>query len=71
MNGHDAIKLFGYDAIKLRVAHGPWNVNLVDFQQYLLLQFSLRPQITVPMKAFQIRTESYYGASCRNIIAHR
>ena len=36
MDGYEAMKLFGYEAIKLLVAHGPWSVNLVDFamEQY-------------------------------------
>ena len=52
VDGYEAIRLFGYEAIRLSVAHGPWSVNLVDFQQHLL--FSLRPHITVPILAFQI-----------------
>ena len=32
----EAIRLFGYEAIKLILAHGPWSVNLADFQQHLL-----------------------------------
>ena len=51
MDGYEAIRLFGYEAIRLSVAHGPWSVNLVDFQQHLL--FSLGPHITVPILAFQ------------------
>ena len=42
---------FGYEALKLRVAHVPWIVNLVDFQRHLL--FSLRPHITFAILAFQ------------------
>ena len=34
------------------MAHGPWSVNLVNFQQHLL--FSLDPDITVPILTFQI-----------------
>ena len=45
-----AMKLFGYEAIRL-VARGPWSVNLVDFHQHLL--FSFRPHITVSILAFQ------------------
>ena len=41
----------GYLAI---VAHGPWRVNLVDFQQDLL--FSHGPHIIVPILAFQTTT---------------
>ena len=44
MDGYEAIKLFGYDAIKLSVAHGPWTMSLVDFRKYFL--FSPRPHIT-------------------------
>ena len=51
VDGYEAIRLFGYEAIRLSVAHGPWSVNLVDFQQHLL--FSLGPHITVPILAFQ------------------
>ena len=43
-------RLFGYEAIRLAVGHGPWSVNLVDFQQHVL--FSLGPHITVPILAF-------------------
>ena len=50
VDGYEAIRLFGYEAIRLSVAHGPWSVNLVDFQQHLL--FSLGPHITVPTLAF-------------------
>ena len=32
-----AIRLFGAEAIRLLVAHGPWSVNLAEFQQHLLL----------------------------------
>ena len=39
-------------ALRLFVAHGPWNVNLFDFQQHLL--FSLCPHITVPILASQM-----------------
>ena len=46
-----AMRLFGYDAVRLLVAHRPWSVNLVDFQQHLV--FSLRPHITVPILASQ------------------
>ena len=50
VDGYEAIRLFGNEAIRLSVAHGPWNVNLVDFQQHLL--FSLGLHITVPISAF-------------------
>ena len=46
-----AVKLLGNYTIKLSVANGPWDVNLVDFEQHLLL--NLRPHITVPILAFQ------------------
>ena len=49
VDGYEAIRLFGYEAIKLLV-DGQWGVNLVDFQQHLM--FSLRPHITI--LAFQI-----------------
>ena len=52
MDGYDAIRLFGHEAIKPVVAHGPRSVDVVEFQQHLLL--NLRPHITVPMLAFQI-----------------
>ena len=52
---YEAIRLFGYEAIRLLVAHGTWSVNLVDFQQHLL--FSLGPHIKVSILAFQ----SYVG----------
>ena len=51
VDGYEAITLFGYEAGGLLVAHGPWSVDFVDFQQHLL--FSLRPRITVPTFAFQ------------------
>ena len=51
MDGYEAIKLFGYEAIRLSVAHGPGSVHLVDFQPHLF--FSLRPEITVPIFDFQ------------------
>ena len=35
--------IFGYEGIRLLVAHVPWSVNVVDFHQYFLL--SLRPHI--------------------------
>ena len=38
-------------AIRLLVAHEPWSVNFVAFQQHLL--FSHSPHITVPILAFQ------------------
>ena len=45
-----AMKLFGYEVIRLLVAHGPWSVNFVDSQQYLF--FSFRPHIMVHVLAF-------------------
>ena len=53
VDSYGAIRLFGYEAIRLLqvVAHGPWNVSLVDFQQHLL--FSLCPYTTVPILATQ------------------
>ena len=45
------MRVLGYGAIRLPVAHSPWSVNLGDFQQHLL--FSLRFHITVPILAFQ------------------
>ena len=48
-DGYEAIKLFGYDTMRVLVPHGPWNVNLVDFQKHLL--FSLRPHSTATILA--------------------
>ena len=43
MDGYEDIQLFGDEAFKLLVAHGPWSVHLVGFQQHLL--HSNRPHI--------------------------
>ena len=55
MDGYEAIGLFCYEAIRLLVAHGPWSVSFTDFQQHLL--FSHRPHISVPILAFQSKTQ--------------
>ena len=61
MDGYEAIGVFGYEAIRLSVAHGPCNVNLVDFQQHLF--FSLRPHNTVPILAFQSMALEFHSLS--------
>ena len=55
VDGSEAIRLFGYDAIGLLMAYALWIVSPVDFQQHLgtHLLFSHCPHITVPMLAFQ------------------
>ena len=59
VDGHEAIRLFGHEAIRLSVSHVPWNVNLVDFQQTVL--FNLGPHITVPILAFQNKATLSYS----------
>ena len=64
-----AMKLCGYEATRLLVAHGPWSVNLVDFLHYLLL--SLCRCITAPILAFQIligySSDSLLGKPTKNV----
>ena len=37
LDGYERIRLFGSEAIRLFEAHAPWTVDLVNFQQHLLL----------------------------------
>ena len=47
-----SIRLLGCEAFRLLIAHGPWSLNLVDFQQHLLC--SLCPHITVPLAFLKV-----------------